>query len=311
MHQPTNVQQLTAWLAGAQARGEKMSPVDLRALSRVIEYTPEDMTVTVEAGITLAGLQAQLAQRGQWLPMDPPNPQNTTISDILNANLSGPRRFGYGTIRDHLLGIKVALAGGRVIKSGGKVVKNVAGYDLQKLFIGSRGSLGVIVEATFKLRPLPEVEQFVQARRESLDQASKLIETVMASELTPVVFDLHKLSTLNPQPATILGFAGTREEVEWQLVKARELGFGEPATLDYEKSFWAEPSPANRLSVLPSRTVEAIRGLGKVAVVARAGNGVICYRGGTPPPMAELPTKLLARIKDAYDPKHIFPDFPT
>ncbi len=310
-YQPANVQDLIAWLTGANARGEKVASVDLEALNHVIEHTPEDMTVTVEGGITLAALQAHLALRGQWLPIDPPNPQGRTISEILNANLSGPRRFGCGTIRDHLIGLKVLLSDGRVIKSGGKVVKNVAGYDLQKLFVGSQGSLGVIVESTFKLRPVPEAEQFVQARCESLEQAGQLIETVMECEMTPVVLDLHNLSTLNLQPSTLLGFAGTREEVDWQLVKARELGFSEPTTLDYEKGFWSEASSAHRLSVLPSRTIETIRGLGDVSFVARAGNGMIYYRGGTPPPKAALPVSLLRRVKDAYDPKHTLPDLPT
>ena len=324
----TSLNELTDTLAFGNSRGEKVAVFDLSALNRVVEHTPEDMTVTAEAGLTLDDLQTQLAKRGQWLPIDPPNPKDTTISEILNANLSGPRRFGCGIIRDHLIGLKVVLADGRVIKSGGKVVKNVAGYDLQKLFVGSRGSLGVIVEATFKLRPLPETERFVLAHCESLERAGELIESVLDSEVAPLVLDLHHLSTLNPsasadcgatapkqsedgQLSTVLGFAGTREEVDWQLAKACELGFSEPANLDYEKSFWVESSSAHRLSVLPSRTIETIRGLGHVSFVARAGNGVIYYRGGTPPPKAAFPVNLLRRVKDAYDPKHTLPDLPT
>src|SRR5438477_8627578 len=160
---PATIQQLTEELAGANNRGEQRIAFDLATLNRVIEYNPADMTVTVEAGLTLAALQEQLAKRGQWLPIDPPNPDATTIADMLNSNISGPRRFGYGSIREHLLGLKVVLADGRLIHCGGKVVKNVAGYDLCKLFVGSRSSLGVLLEATFKVRPLPEVEQFVGA----------------------------------------------------------------------------------------------------------------------------------------------------
>src|SRR5207248_4275632 len=115
--------------------------------------------------------------------------------DMLNSNISGPRRFGYGSIREHLLGLKVVLADGRLIHCGGKVVKNVAGYDLCKLFVGSRGSLGVLLEATFKVRPLPEVEQFVGARCDSLSAAAALLEAVRDSELTPVVLDLHNLGS--------------------------------------------------------------------------------------------------------------------
>ena len=119
------------------------------------------MTATVETGITLAEFQRQTGKCGQWLAIDPPNPETATIADIINDNTSGPRRFGCGTIRDYLIGLTVVLADGTIIHSGGKVVKNVAGYDLMKLFVGAQGTVGVVVEATFKLRPLPESEQFV------------------------------------------------------------------------------------------------------------------------------------------------------
>src|SRR5207249_994638 len=132
-----------------------------------------------------------------------------------------------------------------------------AGYDLAKVFIGSRGTLGVMAEATFKLRPWPEAEQFVQARCESLDEAARLIGLALDSELAPVVLDLHNLSVPHSQSSTgftlVLGFAGTREEVEWQLATSRELGVGEPSSLAYDKIFWDDGSPAQRLSCLPSR----------------------------------------------------------
>src|ERR1700761_4371295 len=105
----------------------------------------------------------------------------------MSANLSGPRRFGYGTIRDYVIGMTVALADGTLIHSGGKVVKNVAGYDLMKLFIGAHGSLGVVVEVNFKLRPLPELERFAQVQCASLEKDGEVIEDVIKSELTPVV----------------------------------------------------------------------------------------------------------------------------
>jgi FAD/FMN-containing dehydrogenase len=275
-----------------------------------MEHTPEDMTATVEAGITLAELQGELAHHRQWLPLDPPHPERVTVAEALNANLSGPRRFGYGTIRDHLIGIKVALADGTIIHSGGKVVKNVAGYDLMKLFIGARGSLGNILEATFKLRPLPETEQFVQARCETLMQADKLIEAVIHSELTPVVLDLHNLPvTAGTAFTLVLGFAGTREEVEWQLQRASTLGFNEPGSLEHEKLFWNDSTPANRLSVLPSKMVEVLRGL-DAPFVARAGNGVIYHRGAATQRKEELPLELMRRVKAAFDPKNLLPELP-
>ena len=308
--QPSSLDDLRQFLA--RTRSEKVSGIDLRDLNRVVAHAPDDMTVTVEAGLALDQLQSELARRRQWLPIDPPNPERLTIGALLATNASGPRRFGYGTIRDYLIGIKVVLSDGRVIQSGGRVVKNVAGYDLAKLFIGSHGTLGVIVEATFKLRPLPEAEQFIQARFESLPDAGRMVDALLAAELTPVVLDMHAPAR-DCGPSTffiVLGFAGTREDVEWQRERARELGLMEPAALDHEKRFWNGAASARQISVLPSCLAETVRKLGDVAFVARAGNGVVYYRGGPPPAKEPLPVKLMQRLKDEFDPKHILPGLP-
>jgi FAD/FMN-containing dehydrogenase len=309
---PANQEELRETLSAANAKRERITAVDLQAFTRVVDYQPADMTITAEAGLTLTALQARLAEHGQWLPLDPAGAEQITLEDLLNANLSGPRRFGYGTVREHLLGLKIALADGRIIKSGGKVVKNVAGYDLLKLFVNSHGTLGVIVEATFKVRPKPDQEEFVATTCPSFDKAGGLIEAVLASELAPVVFDLHNLSPPNPQSLAtlVLGFAGTRREVEWQTTKAATLFHAQPASLDYDKHFWRNGStgPTQRLSVLPSRLASAVQMLGAAEFVARAGNGAIYYRGGLPPPKSEAPANLMRRIKDIFDPNHVFPE---
>jgi glycolate oxidase FAD binding subunit len=304
---PDSLDSLRVALAKAAAIGERAQCVDLSGLAKVREHTPEDMTVTVDAGVTLAALQAQLSLSGQWLPVDPPQAKHASVRELLDENLSGPRRFGYGTIREHLIGIGVVLADGRLIHAGGKVVKNVAGYDLCKLFVGARGTLGVIVEATFKLRPLPEAEKFVAIECPSLDDAGAQIERVMDSPLTPVVLDLHNGSGRG-RFAVVLGLAGTRAEVGWQLERATELGFSDPADLDYERAFWAETGSPQKLSVAPSDLIAAIRSLGDVSFVARAGNGVVFHYGGPVPLKAELPWELFRRAKDAYDPKRVFPE---
>jgi len=309
--QPSSLDDLRQILA--RACGAKVSSIDLRDLNRVVAHAPDDMTVTVEAGIALDQLQSELARRRQWLPIDPPNPERLTIGALLATNASGPRRFGYGTIRDYLIGIKAVLSDGRVIQSGGRVVKNVAGYDLAKLFIGSHDTLGVIVEATFKLRPLPEAEQFVQARSESLQDAARMVDALIQAELSPVVLDMHAPAR-DSRPSTffiVLGFAGTREDVEWQRARAHELGLTEPATLDHERHFWSGAASARQVSVLPSCLTETVRQLGDLAFVARAGNGVIYYRGGPPPAKEALPVKLMQRVKDEFDPKHILPELPV
>src|ERR1041385_4827292 len=167
--------ELSSFLAKASSVASRVEAVDMRRLNNLLEYRPEDMTVTLQTGILLADLQKQLASHGQWLPIDPPHPERLTIDELLNRNLSGPRRFGYGTIREHLLGITAVLADGRVIHNGGKVVKNVAGFDLCKLFVGSHWSLGIIVEATFKVRPLPGRELFLAARLNAVSDAAPLL----------------------------------------------------------------------------------------------------------------------------------------
>ena len=292
-------------------------------------HVPEDMTATVEAGMTLGDLQAALAKARQWLPLDPPNP-GLTLREILDRNESGPRRFGYGTVRDYVIGLKVRLADGRIVKSGGQVVKNVAGYDLQKLFIGSGGTLATPVEVTFKLRPFPERESFVQQRFDTLDAAGAAIETVVESELTPVVFDLHRIPERGLQPAStsagetlpkrpegrapfavVVGFDGTKEDVDWQLSLAAKLGFQEAANLDYDKSFRADAKPVRKISVLPSKLIETLLALGNEPFVARAGNGIIYHRANLATPQANLPTNLLRRVKDTFDPKHILPELPA
>ena len=303
-------------LAGANERGEKVAGFDLSSFNRVLEHTAEDMTCRVEAGVTLAALQTHLRQRGQWLPLDPPGLDRLTIGDLLVDNPSGPRRFGYGTVRDYLIGLTVVLADGRIIHSGGNVVKNVAGYDLMKLFIGSRGSLGLVVGATFKLRPVAETEAFVQAECATLEAADKLIGAILESELTPIILDLYNIETsgtAGPDGAVVvLGFAGTRDEVDWQLSRVRELGFAEPASLDYDSAIRTGQDLIQQLSVLPSKMVETIRGLKDARFVARAGNGIVYYCGGRTAPFAatlsEGARKLSQRLKDEFDPKRILPD---
>src|SRR5581483_1573581 len=130
--------------------------VRLDALDRIVDHQAGDMTVTVEAGCPLAAVQSVLAGAGQWLPLDPPRPDATTIGGLVAADLSGPLRASQGTVRDLLLGIAVVGADGALVRGGGRVVKNVAGYDLPKLHVGAFGTLGIVVEATFKVRPRPE-----------------------------------------------------------------------------------------------------------------------------------------------------------
>lgn len=124
-------------------------------LADVVDHVPADLTVTIGAGMRVADLAAALARAGQFLPIDPPHGNEATIGGVIAANSNGFWRARYGAVRDLLIGTRTALADGTVARAGGRVVKNVAGYDLDKLLVGSFGSIGVIVEATFRVLPVP------------------------------------------------------------------------------------------------------------------------------------------------------------
>jgi glycolate oxidase FAD binding subunit len=174
-------------LGGIPARADLV--MDTMRLEGITDYEPADYVVAVRAGTRLCGLQAELGKNQQWLPIDPPGAGAATIGGLIAANRNGPRRLLYGAIRDMLIGIRVALPTGEVIKAGGKVVKNVAGYDLTKLFIGSLGAAGVIVEATFKISPSPGEGQTILVTVPDRAAAHDLTTVVMQSYLLPAALE--------------------------------------------------------------------------------------------------------------------------
>jgi glycolate oxidase FAD binding subunit len=155
-------------------------------LNGIVEHAAADMTVTVRAGATAADIATALSRAGQWLPLDPPMPLRTTVGGLLAANLTGLLRPSQGAVRDLTIGLRAVRADGRVIGSGGRVVKNVAGYDLHKAFIGSHGTLGIMVEATFKVRPRPEGEMTLVVVCSSFDAASRLVTAVREAAVEPL-----------------------------------------------------------------------------------------------------------------------------
>ena len=159
-------------------------------LNSLVEHAPHDLTVTVQAGITLASLQTALAEARQWLALDPMLAPEATMGGIIATNSSGPRRLRYGGVRDQIIGVRVVLADGTIAKGGGKVVKNVAGYDLPKLFTGSLGTLGVIVEATFRLYPLPVTSRTVTLTSSNLPALCHLAVQIIGSTLVPTIVDI-------------------------------------------------------------------------------------------------------------------------
>ena len=200
--------------------------VSLRKLERITSYEPGDLVVTVQAGARLADLQAALAEQGQWLPVDPPY-GNATIGGILATNSSGPRRLGYGTLRDHLIGLRVAGPDGTITRSGGRVVKNVTGFDLHKLHIGAFGSLGVLLEANFKLRPRPEITAAFVFSCDSVEEAHALLLKVFDSRLRPVALeamDSRLRHIVEAKALAIVGVEGSRPEIDRHFRDLRDIG---------------------------------------------------------------------------------------
>jgi glycolate oxidase FAD binding subunit len=269
--------------------------VSTARMNEIIEHVPGDQVVRVQAGIRLQDLQEQLSGSDQMLAIDPPE-RGATIGGIIAANASGPRRYRYGTIRDLIIGITVVLHDGTVAKAGSKVVKNVAGYDLSKLFTGSLGTLGIIVTANFRLHPIPQVSRTVAVEVESPEAAAGAAQAVMRSQVEPTAVELHygedaRLLTVLLESIP----AGVEEKVE---VASFLLNpFGEVRTLSDEEtghlgpSTAAEDEAAVKLSAPPADLVDVLgtvlgaaerRGLDQPRITGHAASGVtfVGFSGG-------------------------------
>ncbi len=202
--------------------------IALSGLRRVVDYPARDMTITVEAGLPLAELDRLLGAQGQWLPIDAPHPQQATIGGLICTAWSGPRRCGYGTLRDYVLGISAIDGTGTAFRGGGRVVKNVAGYDFCKLLIGSLGTLAIVTQVTLKVRPRPRASAFLAGDAARLPDAESCLAELVQCDATPAAVELlagrdwQADDILGPQPPRtacrlVVGLEGTREEVDWMI----------------------------------------------------------------------------------------------
>jgi glycolate oxidase FAD binding subunit len=286
-------------------------------LNRVLEHAWADMTVIAEAGCRVADLQQALAEHGQHLALDPLWPERATLGGILSTNDSGTLRLRYGSLRDLIIGITVALPDGTLARSGGKVVKNVAGYDLAKLFTGALGTLGVIVQAIFRLHPLPRETRSLtfSGTPAALNQ---LLLSILASRLTPIGLQLRAA----PGGAQLdIRFDGTAAGIQAQVDQVdqlRQLAAPVSAPSDTpapladvwtsHQAIWdgaapAPPAPPRprrllaRLSVLPAQIAAvcalieraaAARSLAWQMVVQGVGAGYVRLEGDEPALRATL-----------------------
>lgn len=198
--------------------------IDTTRLDRLIDHASGDLVVRAQAGVPVRGLQDELARAGQQLALDTPGGGSAfagTIGGLIATGMAGPRRLRYGAPRDLLIGITVVLADGTVASSGGKVVKNVAGYDLGKLFAGSRGTLGLIAEATFRLHPVPQDTAYVTLQCDSTAAAAEAVRAAMGTQLVPSAVEVDAPS--RGAPVTVVALLeGRPDAVAERSAKMRE-----------------------------------------------------------------------------------------
>jgi glycolate oxidase FAD binding subunit len=200
------------------------------ALRGIVEHEPDNLTISVLAGTPLQDVQDCVRSHSQFLPLDPPNPNQATLGGIVACNTSGPIRFRYGTVRDLLLGVKVVLSDGTPTRAGGKLVKNVSGYDMCKLYTGSLGTLGLLGELTFKLEPRPECLGTALFGFDTADRAFSAARRVLNSRTVPDALEIWNsrgYEVIADNPAgnrwiLAVRFGGIEAAVKWQLDRAKE-----------------------------------------------------------------------------------------
>jgi glycolate oxidase FAD binding subunit len=282
-------------------------------LKRMIDHDPANFTVTIEPGLTIAELNSIIKGAGQFFPLDPPFFLSATLGGVIATNSSGPRRHSYGAARDLVLGLKVVLPDGEIIKTGGKTMKNVVGYDMTKLFVGSWGSLGAIIQATLRTYPMPEEGSVLIFSSPDLHPLTRIVSSILKSYLTPsfieildpVASALFSASSgieasLGGKFTLVIAVEGFAESVKRQVTEIK--GYASPggteivevAQKDRSTKIWetlrdlSQISLAGKKTVLscraslpPSQVGDMVLGLKKVdsdlglrcSIVAHAGSG--------------------------------------
>jgi len=271
--------------------------VSTKRLNQILEHEPADLIAITQAGAKLTDFNAKLAENGQWLPLDPPDDGHATIGGVVATGLGGAQQFGYGRPRGSVIGMKIVLANGDLIKAGGRVVKNVAGYDLCKLFTGSYGTLGIITEVNFKLRPRPAREATVVTSGTVADLRLSA-RAILDARLFPVAVEIvsadfaKRLEIETEDPAVLLvRFAGNEKGVAYQIDKAMAQ-LEHPAVVTDDVGLWQ----------------------GVAATSAFAERSESCWRfgafqrGGM---LTAAAKSLMERVKQQLDPQHILPRMNT
>jgi len=261
--------------------------ISMARMTRIVAYEPDDMTIVAESGITIGDLNDAIASARQRLPVDPSDPAITTLGALIGAAQTGPLRLSEGTSRDLLIGVRFVGHGGALVHGGGRVVKNVAGYDLMKLMGGSFGTLGIVTEATFKVRPIPSGYGL------AVVPYSTAADAFAAARILDDALPLSNLDVLSPALATrsgfsshfilLAGFSGSPLEIGYQAKRIRDLAGargeildGESAQTKYESLRdidFHSTSLAGQLAVAPALLAGALHSC-CAEYRAHAGSGV-------------------------------------
>ena len=315
---PDSVEEVAETLRAAAADGLTVVPVggrsklgwaappsscdlalDLTGLDRIVEHVAGDLTVVAEAGVRLADLQDSLRPAGQLLGLDPPE-EGATLGGVVSANASGPRRLRYGTTRDLLIGITVVLADGTVAHAGGKVVKNVAGYDLGKLFTGAHGTLGVIASTTWRLHPVAPARRVVTLELPDAAAAGPLAVALARSTLTPSAVEL--VGSAGGSARLVVVFESIAESVADQARSDVTLLGGGEESEDLPADLGRRPGGADdvplRIAHVPSALSDVLAALPTgTAIAGHAATGVTY--AALP---AEASVEALPRLRSAIAP---------
>lgn len=323
---------------------EGFQQLSMGSLSGIVEYQPSEFTITARAGTSLREMIAALAENGQYLPWDPPLVETgATLGGAIAAGLSGSGRYRYGGLRDFLVGIRFVDGQGRIVRGGGKVVKNAAGFDLPKLFVGSMGRLGVLVEATFKVFPQPPAWTTLRLPLSSIADAQRLIARLGQAPLDLNALDLEIDAEDNP--ALWLRVGGLATALPERMERLRGyLGGGEMQDDETESRWWSETASLAWASddaelfyaaLLPSRLAEVEGALRQPGIsrryacggsilwaaaasdaaktleesLLRTGIPAVRIRGTGAPLLGHSGGALLRRVKTVLDPAGIFPQW--
>ncbi|MCK5392223.1 MAG: FAD-binding oxidoreductase [Deltaproteobacteria bacterium] len=305
------------WGSGTKsALGNKPDRADIvistKNLNRILEHGASDLVATTESGVTLKKFQSVLNKENQFLALDPPHVgRKATVGGIIATNDGGPERLRYGTLREFLIGLKVVRADGSVFKGGAKVVKNVAGYDLPKLYVGSLGTLGIIVEATFRLYPVPEYSETYIAGFSTLEDAHDAVMTLLNSDIVITSLEIlnpelisflakrNDLDLIDNQYTLAIGIKNVEKAVKDQVSTVKTLcdqkgGKGKVISGGQEEKFWDDVRDfpwklfktarvvckASVLITQIPKVLETVKRLSgengiKTYISARAGNGIL------------------------------------